>query len=704
MPQPATEPLLTSGQAARLLGISKPTLLRAVRRGDIAPAARTLGGYAQFRSADLDLYRGGASRVGESPVGSHGAPAIPAILSAEQMSVLYDAVACGVVVSTPAGEIVAANRAAGEIWGLPAEEARGRLLGALTGTIVGEDGAELPPDARPTATAARTKRPARGVVFRLTRLDGAQRWVRVDAAPTLASDGAVRQVVTSFVDVTAHKGAEEALQAGEARYRALAEHGSDLVNVLAPDGAILYESPSYARVLGAPLADLYRAFGGPLDVLHPDDRARVRAVFAACAAGDAPGDQLIFRHRHADGSWRTLECVTTNHLADPAVRGIISTLRDVTERVAAEDALRVREQHLQAVAGNVPLVLFALDRDGTLTLSEGRGLAALGLAPGQFVGRSAFELYRDDPTILGHLSRSLAGEAVTGITTMGAATFEVRYTPLRDAAGAPAGAIGVSMDITARARAEEALRASAKELERSNAELAQFAYVASHDLQEPLRTITSYLGLIRRRYRGRLDADGDEFIGYALEGATRMSALIRDVLAYSRVGARPREFAPTDCGALVAAAVTNLQALSAETRARISCDALPVVPGDDTQLGQLFQNLIGNALKFRRPGVVPEIAVSAERRGDAWLVRVRDNGIGIAPEQAARIFQVFQRLHTREEYEGTGIGLAVCKKIVERHGGRIWVESEPGLGATFLFTLAAGEARGGDAGGSETAA
>jgi len=704
MPQPATEPLLTSGQAARLLGISKPTLLRAVRRGNIAPAARTLGGYARFRSADLDLYRGGASRVGESPVGSHGAPAIPAILSAEQMSVLYDAVACGVVVSTPAGEIVAANRAAGEIWGLPAEEARGRLLGALTGTIVGEDGAELPPDARPTATAARTKRPARGVVFRLTRLDGAQRWVRVDAAPTLASDGAVRQVVTSFVDVTAHKGAEEALQAGEARYRALAEHGSDLVNVLAPDGAILYESPSYARVLGAPLADLYRAFGGPLDVLHPDDRARVRAVFAACAAGDAPGDRLIFRHRHVDGSWRTFGVRHDEpsrrprraryHLHPPRCDGARRG-RGCLARPRTAPAGRGRQRAACLVRPRPGRHAHAL---------RGTGPRRARARAGPVRRPVRFELYRDDPTILGHLRRSLAGEAVTGITTMGAATFEVRYTPLRDAAGAPAGAIGVSMDITERARAEEALRASAKELERSNAELAQFAYVASHDLQEPLRTITSYLGLIRRRYRGRLDADGDEFIGYALEGATRMSALIRDVLAYSRVGARPREFAPADCGALVAAAVTNLQALSAETRARISCDALPIVPGDDTQLGQLFQNLIGNALKFRRPGVAPEIAVSAERRGDAWLVRVRDNGIGIAPEQAARIFQVFQRLHTREEYEGTGIGLAVCKKIVERHGGRIWVESEPGLGATFLFTLAAGEARGGDAGGSETAA
>jgi len=247
--------------------------------------------------------------------------------------------------------------------------------------------------------------------------------------------------------------------------------------------------------------------------------------------------------------------------------------------------------------------------------------------------------------------------------------------------------IGVSTDVTERARAEAALKESRAEMERSNADLARFAYVALHDLQEPLRTVSSYLSLLKRRYRGQLDESADEFIDYAVDGATRMSELIRDVLAYSRVGTRAKEFAPVDCAALVATATANLQVRIADTGARVTAMGLPMVCGDGTQLGQLFQNLIGNALKFCRDA--PDVRVSAEKQGDTWLVRVRDNGIGIAPDQAERIFQVFQRLHSRTEYEGTGIGLAVCKRIVERHGGRIWVESEPGHGASFLFTLPA---------------
>jgi len=251
----------------------------------------------------------------------------------------------------------------------------------------------------------------------------------------------------------------------------------------------------------------------------------------------------------------------------------------------------------------------------------------------------------------------------------------------------------VSTNITERAHAEAALVENRRELERSNAELQQFAYVASHDLQEPLRTITSYLTLLQRRYQGKLGADADEFIGFATDGAQRMSALIKAVLAYSRVGTHGAAFGTTDCGGLVAVAVANLEARIAESGAQVVYDALPAVHGDAAQLGQLFQNLIGNALKFTRPDTPPLVRVEAERQGERWLVRVVDNGIGISPTHTARIFQMFGRLHTRTEYEGTGIGLAVCQRIVERHGGRIWVESAPGQGAAFLFTLPASAER-----------
>jgi light-regulated signal transduction histidine kinase (bacteriophytochrome) len=224
------------------------------------------------------------------------------------------------------------------------------------------------------------------------------------------------------------------------------------------------------------------------------------------------------------------------------------------------------------------------------------------------------------------------------------------------------------------------------ELKRSNAELEQFAYVASHDLQEPLRMVASYVQLLARRYQGKLEGDADEFIQFAVDGATRMQALINDLLAYSRVGSKGKPLLPTDLDSVLDDALANLSVRLSETKAEVTRAPLPPVVADSSQLTQLFQNLIGNALKFVTDGH-PQVRVAAT--SDEGLVRisVSDNGIGIDPRFEKRIFEVFQRLHTREEYPGTGIGLAVCRKIVERHGGRIWVESKAGRGATFHFTL-----------------
>ena len=237
----------------------------------------------------------------------------------------------------------------------------------------------------------------------------------------------------------------------------------------------------------------------------------------------------------------------------------------------------------------------------------------------------------------------------------------------------------VQHELAERKRAQE-------DLKRSNEELQQFAYVASHDLQEPLRMVASYVELLARRYQGRLDADADEFIGYAVDGATRMQALINGLLAYARVGTRGTPFEPADCGAVVDRAIVNLEITIRESGAAVTRDALPTVMADATQLTQVFQNLIGNAIKFRGEKR-PEVHVTAERRDGEWRFAVRDAGIGIEPEFGERIFGVFVRLHARSEYPGTGIGLAICKRIVERHGGRIWAESTPGAGSTFYFTL-----------------
>ena len=244
----------------------------------------------------------------------------------------------------------------------------------------------------------------------------------------------------------------------------------------------------------------------------------------------------------------------------------------------------------------------------------------------------------------------------------------------------------LEMEIVERRRAESVLSQRSGELARSNSELEQFAYVASHDLQEPLRMVASYVQLLERNYKKLFDAKGEEYIAYAVDGAKRMQVLINDLLAYSRVGTQGNDFALTDCAAVFGLAIKNLQKAIQESGASITCDPLPTVRADNVQLLQLFQNLLANAIKFRAEQP-PEIHITAKHTGGVWQFAVKDNGIGIEPRHFERIFLIFQRLHNRRLYPGTGVGLAICKKIVDRHGGTIWPASEPGNGTTFFFTL-----------------
>jgi len=288
-------------------------------------------------------------------------------------------------------------------------------------------------------------------------------------------------------------------------------------------------------------------------------------------------------------------------------------------------------------------------------------------------------------------AEALAQQIGTGIELSGRRKdgsefpIELMLSPLESAEGTLVTA--AIRNISVRKDAEKHLVKTVGELKRSNEELQHFAYVASHDLQEPLRMVASYTQLLAKRYKGRLDGDADEFIGYAVDGCNRMQGLIRDLLAYSRAGTNGKALGKTSGESALKEALTNLRAPIGESGAVVSHDSLPAITIDDTQLVQVFQNLVGNAIKYRS-AEVPRVHVSATKNGgNEWIFSVRDNGLGIEPQYFERIFVLFQRLHGREEFEGTGIGLAICKKILERLGGRIWVESQPRKGSTFYFAL-----------------
>ncbi len=285
--------------------------------------------------------------------------------------------------------------------------------------------------------------------------------------------------------------------------------------------------------------------------------------------------------------------------------------------------------------------------------------------------------------------RTLAGIEITCMRKDGTVIdASLTLSPLRDTDKNISGSSIIFRDVTERKRADEKLRQTLLRLERSNRELEQLAHAAAHELQEPLRMVASYTQLLERRYKNKLDKDADEFIAYAVDGAVRMQKLINDLLAYQQIGMHDKPFELVDCEAVFNKAVANLKAAIEESKALVTHGALPAVMADAQYMVQLFQHLIENAIKFRSKEN-PRIYIWATQKENEWVFSISDNGIGIAPEYFERIFMIFQRLHDKREYPGTGIGLAICKKIVERHGGRIWVESKAGEGSTFYFTIPA---------------
>ena len=378
------------------------------------------------------------------------------------------------------------------------------------------------------------------------------------------------------------------------------------------------------------------------------------------------------------------------------ISGAIANALLFAEHKRTEEALRESEKKFRDLYDNAPLGYHEYNLEGRITNVNRTDLEMLGYTAEEMIGRPIWKLNVNEDTVREQVMAKLTGTQPPGkeleriYRRKDGTTFPVLIEDrlILDEKGCIKGIRCTIHDITGRKRVEEALKEKTEELARSNKDLEQFAYVASHDLQEPLRMVTSYVQLLARRYQGKLDSDADEFIGFAVDGAVRMRKLINDLLTYSRVGTQGKDLSPTDSEAVLAQSVNDLKVAIEENGALVTHAPLPMVMADRPQLGQLFQNLIGNAIKFRG-NEPPHVHISANRNGNGWTFFVRDNGIGIAADYSERIFIIFQRLHNRQEYAGTGIGLAICKKIVERHGGHIWVESDVGKGATFYFSLPA---------------
>ncbi len=462
----------------------------------------------------------------------------------------------------------------------------------------------------------------------------------------------------------------------------------------------LFVNEAYATLFGYTVEELL-AMPSVLPLVAPDDAERLTGYMRARMAGKEAPERYDFQAVRRDGSVIWLENVVT--LVEwGSTLAIQSTVVDITERKRAESELRQSESKFRTLAESTAAGIF-MWRDSKYVSVNAAMERITGYSRDELLRMNFWELVHPEHQQMVR-ERGLArvhGERLPSRYEVKLLTKDgdVRWIDLTAAVTGPDNktVLGTAFDITERKRAEQQLREAHAELEqrveqrtaelaRSNKDLEDFAYVVSHDLQVPLRSVKGYCQVLKRRWEERLDEEANEFIDLAVGGAQRMEKLIRDLLRLSRVSTRAKPMQLAAVGEIVGEVLQNLAAAIDETGATVTHDKLPSVLADATQLGQVFQNLVENAIKFRGDQT-PRIQISAQQQDGQWLFSVRDNGIGVAPDHAERIFQVFQRLHGQNEYPGTGIGLAICKRVIERHGGRIWLESKPGEGSVFHFTL-----------------
>jgi PAS domain S-box-containing protein len=615
--------------------------------------------------------------------------------SEERFRTVVDSANEGMLVYDRSLNVIAANRAAERILGLPLSRVIGQPGFTSLLPSMREDGTPIGPEERPTKVTVRTGKPQTGVRVGIRRPEGTVTWLSVNTAFLhRGDDTGYYGLVSTITDITESRDAEARLKESEARFRRTFELAGSGMAHIAVDRRFIRVNRRLCEILGYTESELIGLTGR--DISHPDDLDIINEQRPRLYAGEIDAVRVEKRYVRKDrGIVWVKFTMTVERDAKGAPLYEIAVYDDITAQRDAEARLRESEARFRQT--------FELAASGIAHVVDGRFVKVnkalcdiLGYSERQLLGKTVKDVsHPDDRNVTD------AGRARIRAGEIESARYQKRYlrgdsgavvwcdiaiTLVRDVFGVPQYEVAIFDDITAQKHAEAALREAHEELKRSNSELEQFAYVASHDLQEPLRMVASYTQLLQRRYDARLDADAREFMAYIVDGATRMKQLIEDLLAYSRVGTKGKDFKPVACETALRRALANLRAAIEESGAVVTYDALPTVDADEVQLAQLLQNLVGNALKFRSDSV-PRIHVGLQDLGTEWQFDVRDNGIGIEPQYYERIFMVFQRLHNKGEYPGTGIGLAICKKVVERHGGRIWVSSQAGEGSTFHFTL-----------------
>ncbi len=618
--------------------------------------------------------------------------------SEERFRAVVDSANEGMLIYDRALNIIAGNRAAERIIGLPLAQLIGKPGFVSVLPCVRADGTPLPEAERPTRATVRSGQAQTDLRIGIQRAGGAVTWLSVNTAfLRRVDDTDYYGLVSTITDVTEQTNAATRLKESEARFRRTFELAGSGMAHIGMDRRFIRVNRRLCDILGYREEEMLKLTGRQIS--HPDDLDIINEQRPALHAGEISAVRLEKRYLRKDGAvvWVKFSMTVERDadgkpLYEIAVYDDITVQRDTEARLKESEA-RFRQTFELAASGICHVV------DGRFVRVNRSLCEILGYRQTELLGRHVKDVSHPEDRDVTDADRARirAGE-------LDQARFEKRYLRrdgsvvwcdlaialVRDVFGMPLYEIAVFDDITERKKSEAALQAAHEELKRSNAELEQFAYVASHDLQEPLRMVASYTQLLGRRYQAKLDQDAREFMSYIVDGATRMKQLIEDLLAYSRVGTKGQEFKPVALEAPLRRALFNLRAGIEEAGAAVTYDPLPTVHGDEVQLGQLLQNLVGNALKFRSNSV-PRIHIGVSEKNSEYQIEVRDNGIGIEPQYFERIFMVFQRLHNKGEYPGTGIGLAICKKVVERHGGRIWVESRaaqvPNAGSSFYFTL-----------------